>query len=110
LRSVLIERGALDVALVRDGHDHHLFRNKVFGNEVADLFVADDRAAIVTVGFDHLAQVLTHQSVEHFFVPKDGLVVGDLVGHFLVLGVQLLDFEASQGRQAHAQNGTRLYV
>ena len=107
LLAELAERCALDVAQVRYGDDNRVVRVEVFGVELV-LVRLDLRAALVAVLLLHLLQVVLHHLLAKLRVAENLLEVGNLTLQLLKLGVQLVDAQAGELREAHVDDGFRL--
>ena len=68
----------------------------------------DLRAALVAVLLLHLLQVVLHHLLAKLRVAENLLEVGNLTLQLLELGVQLVDAQAGELREAHVDDGFRL--
>ena len=113
LRTVLGDRRRLHVTGVRQGHDHVLRGDQVFGSEVGRI-VFDRRAArILAVGgvlVHHLAHLVGDDRGDALGTRQDIQQVGDVRHHFFVLVDDLVLLKAGQALQAHLQDFLCLLV
>ena len=109
LRAVSVERRALDVAVAREGDDHHLLVDQLLDVEAAlDLLGGDLGAARVAVALLEVVEVLADDRDDAPCLREDVLEVGDLGDQRAVLVLELLALEAGQAAQAHVDDGLRL--
>ena len=100
---------ALDVAEVRQRHDHVLFLDQVLR---VDLLGdgGDLRAPLVGVLAPHLEQLSAHDRQQQLLVGQDRAKARDGLLQLGVLLLQPLALQAGQAGQAHVQNGLRLLL
>ena len=100
LSAVLVQAGALDVALVADGNHHRLVGNHVLHREVAAR-VVDARAALVAVALAHLQQLTLNEGPLLQRRGQDGVQTVHQAHQLLVLSHQLVTLQAREALQAH---------
>ena len=101
------QRRTLDVAVVRDGHDHLLFGDQIFDRELA-LVTHDFRAAFVAVGFHQLEQVALHDVHASRARLEDAAHLDDERAHFGELLFEFVALEAGELGETHVENRFRL--
>ena len=102
-------RDALDVAEVRQRHDHAVLLNEVFRVDFA-VHQADLRAALVGVFRLDGQNLLADDSQHHLFVRQHGAQIRDGLFQLGVFLLQALALQTRQARQTHIQNRLRLFV
>ena len=107
LLAELAERCALDVSHVRHSDYDGVVRIEVFGVELV-LERLDLRAALVTVLLLHLLKVVLHHLLAKLRIAENLLEVSYLTLQLLELGVQLIDAQAGELREAHIDDSFRL--
>jgi hypothetical protein len=109
LRAVIGERLALEVAAVRQRHDHVLLRDQVLDAEILRMHDDFGTTAIRELVAD-LAQLVGNDPVDAFRAGQDVEQVDDLLDHLLVLGHDLFLLQPGQAGQLHVENGLGLGV
>ena len=109
LRAVFGQRGALDVAHVRDGDDHVVVGIEILGVKLLG-GIDDLRTALVAVFFLDFEQLILDDLHLQADVGEHLLEVGDGFGQLVALGGELAVFEPRQGAQAHLDDGRSLEV
>src|SRR5690606_8734908 len=109
LAAVAGQRGALDVALTRDGDYHRLFGDEVLSVEV--LFHVDDLSAprVTELLADGL-QLVADDAPQLGLCSEDQLEASYLLLQFAVLLVDLLALETREPLQAHVEDGLCLHL
>jgi hypothetical protein len=88
---------------VGDGDDHVLFGDQVFDRELA--FIARDLGApLVAEALGDFLELLAHDLHAPRLRSQDLTQLLNERAHFLELGLELVDLQARQLRQAHVQN------
>ena len=109
LGSVLADRRALDVAVLRQGKDALLLLDEILDVQLV-LHVLDLGLAVVAELVGNGGQFLLEDGLHQTLVAEDTQEVGDLLLQLLVLGLELLPVKTLQRLQAHIQNGLGLHL
>ena len=109
LRPVGRERHALDVAEMRDGHDHVLALDQVLVLDLVDL-LDDLGAARRGEVLLHLGELLLDDRLDARARAQDVEIVGDLGGELVELVLDLVAAERGQALQAQVEDRARLHV
>ena len=109
LRAIERERGALDVAAVRDGDEHILFDDQIFDRELA--FGLDDLgAARIGEFFFYFVEFARDQLQQFLLVGENFLVARDESDGLLVLGLDFFALERSEPAQREIEDRLRLQL
>src|ERR1019366_5478888 len=107
LRAIERERGALDVAAVRDGDEDVLLDDQVLDRELALRF-DDLGAARIGELFFYFVELACDQLQQFLLVGENFLEAGDQSDGLLVLGFDLLALERSETAQRQIEDRLRL--
>ena len=109
LGAELGQRGALDVAQMRNGDDHLVVGIEVLGVEFLSAG-HDLGAALVAVLVLHLYELVLHHLAAEAVVGEDLVVVFNLLLQVVKLAVELLLLQTGELGQTHVHDGLRLHL
>ena len=109
LGTELGQRGALDVAQMRNGDDHLVVGIEVLGVEFLSAG-HDLGAALVAVLVLHLYEFVLHHLAAEAVVGEDLVVVFDFLLQVVKLAVELLLLQTGELGQTHVHDGLRLHL
>ena len=108
LRAVGVQRHALDVAAMGDGHDHILARDQVF-DVVVGFVVLDGGPALVAELLGHGHQLVPHQPHAQVAVGQDFEVLLDLARQLFEFAGDLVALQPGQAGELQREDAARLF-